>query len=200
MTAAADRKEQARLAVTVVAKILAEAGVDVSGIMDMDAEELTEFLADHGVDLDVAALTDSVVAQLEPDRRAIEGGLTDAAKREQVQAKVTKLLGETARNVARQTVRQAQLSAFKAAETREWDRQFYVWVSVGDAKICDSCHTLHGQVFAMDQWEDIGLPGAGQTLCGERCRCTLVPTKGTDREVTKYRDEVARGNLPKPRG
>lgn len=199
MSAQADRREQARLAVTVVAKILAEAGVDVSGIMDMDTEELTAFLADHGVDVDVERLVDNVIAQLESDRAAIEGGLTDAAKREQVQAKVTKLLGETARNVARQTMRQAQLSAFKAADTRDWDRQFYVWVSVGDKRICDSCHTLHGQVFAMDQWEDIGLPGAGQTLCGERCRCTLVPTKGTDREVTKYRDEVARGSLPSRR-
>lgn len=193
----ADRKAQAKLAITIVAKILAEAGVDVSGILDMDIEELKAFLQDHGVNIDIDALTASVAAQLEPDRKAIEGGLTDPAKREQVQAKVDKLLVETARNVARKTMRDAETTAWRMADGREWDQQFYVWISVGDDRVCDSCHTLHGQVFAWDQWEDIGMPGEGTTICGERCRCLLRPTKADSREVTKYRDETARKALPK---
>lgn len=190
----ASRAEIARAAVAAARALFADVDLAQAELADMSTDELAAYLADHGVELDVATLEAAVAAALANDAKAIEGGLTDPAKRAQVEEKVAKLVQSSAKRVARDTVRKAQMAAWDQADEREWDRKFYMWVSVGSG-VCDSCHSLHGQVFALDQWESIGVPGSGATLCGDRCRCTLVPVQGTDREITRYRNEVAREGL-----
>lgn len=190
----ASRAEIARAAVAAARALFSDVDLAQSELEDMSTDELAAYLEDHGVELDLGALESEIAAALAPDARAIEGGLTDPAKRAQVEEKVAKLIVSQAKRVTRDTVRKAQAAAWDEADGREWDRKFYMWVSVGSG-VCDSCHSLHGQVFALDQWEAIGVPGSGATLCGDRCRCTLVPVEGTEREITRYRNEVARGDL-----
>lgn len=188
------RQEIARAAVAAARALFTDVDLAQAELADMSTEELAAYLADHGVELDVAALERETAAALANDAKAIEGGLTDPAKRQQVEERVAKLVVSNAKRVARDTVRKAQMAAWDEADGREWDRKFYMWVSVGSG-VCDSCHSLHGQVFALDQWESIGVPGSGATLCGDRCRCTLVPVEATEREITRYRNEAARAGL-----
>ncbi len=51
----------------------------------------------------------------------------------------------------------------------------WTWVSNNDANRCEDCAKLDGEVATWDEWEAMGLPGMGATVCGWRCRCTLEP-------------------------
>lgn len=48
------------------------------------------------------------------------------------------------------------------------------WVSVGSPKICVDCQERIGEVATLDQWEVIGLPATGFSICKEFCYCQLV--------------------------
>lgn len=187
-------RQVARDALVEAAAVFAAVELEQGQLADMDTSELLAYLEDHGVTVDVGAMEAAAAAALTPDARAIESGLTDPAKREAVTVKVQAQIVAQAKRAARETVRNAEKAAWDLADDREWDQKFYMWVSVGSG-VCDSCHSLHGQVFALDQWESIGIPGSGATICGERCRCTLVPVDATDREITRYRNEAARAGL-----
>ena len=51
----------------------------------------------------------------------------------------------------------------------------WTWITVSDDRRCDDCAERHGESRTWEEWEAIGLPGAGSTVCGDRCRCELVP-------------------------
>lgn len=51
----------------------------------------------------------------------------------------------------------------------------WTWVTVRDENRCDDCAERDGQVKTWEEWEALGLPGLGATICGWRCRCTLEP-------------------------
>lgn len=51
-----------------------------------------------------------------------------------------------------------------------------IWVDVGDSKVCPDCRIrakLEGKTLL--EWHRLGLPGAGCTICRDRCRCLLLP-------------------------
>lgn len=51
----------------------------------------------------------------------------------------------------------------------------YEWMAVVDSNTCDDCYQrsqMEARSYA--EWEKIGLPGAGATQCGQRCRCDIV--------------------------
>jgi hypothetical protein len=50
------------------------------------------------------------------------------------------------------------------------------WVSIGDDKVCRDCEDREGQVRSLAEWNDVGTPSSGFSICGERCRCRLVPS------------------------
>jgi len=56
----------------------------------------------------------------------------------------------------------------------------WTWISVADENRCEDCADLHGQTKTWAEWEAAGLPGAGATRCGWRCRCELVPEAADD--------------------
>lgn len=51
----------------------------------------------------------------------------------------------------------------------------FVWVTVGDERVCDSCEPRHGKSKSMKVWQRIGLPGSPNLVCGSECRCSLQP-------------------------
>ena len=52
----------------------------------------------------------------------------------------------------------------------------YEW-KLGDAEHCPTCRYLAGMVQPMSAWYESGLlPGSSQLICGEHCKCSLVPT------------------------
>ena len=48
------------------------------------------------------------------------------------------------------------------------------WVSVGSPKICIDCADRIDEVATFEQWQAIGLPATGFSVCKEFCYCQLV--------------------------
>lgn len=65
----------------------------------------------------------------------------------------------------------------------EIDRK-YRWTAVL-VKTCsvpgtlEGCIQRHGLVKTWDEWEDVGLPRTGATVCRENCHCALIPAEFT---------------------
>ena len=76
-------------------------------------------------------------------------------------AQIDKALGQTAMDTSNEAVRDV-------ADQFEW-----TWEPQADH--CATCEEYNGQVKSYDEWEALGLPGAGLTDCGVYCKCTLMP-------------------------
>ena len=48
------------------------------------------------------------------------------------------------------------------------------WVSVGSPRICVDCQDRIGEVRTWNEWEALGLPASGFSVCKEFCYCQLV--------------------------
>lgn len=52
------------------------------------------------------------------------------------------------------------------------------WVTVGDTKVCPDCVDRNTwPAVTLEEWEGLGLPGLGFTVCGGHCRCILMPVE-----------------------
>lgn len=97
-----------------------------------------------------------------------EGGQIFGDFRKQAKATVKGGLENAGRNEIRQSFLDVKL----------WD-----WLGIVDGKICDDClsrHNMSAQTW--EQWEAIGLPGSGATMCGQNCRCILIPSDSVEKE------------------
>jgi len=59
----------------------------------------------------------------------------------------------------------------------ELNQYTWEWVNMGDDKVCPDCERLATLPPAsMEEWvQDRTEPGRGDTVCGDRCRCAMVP-------------------------
>lgn len=65
---------------------------------------------------------------------------------------------------------------FSDKEVAEFNRLEFVWVTMKDKRVCPSCLDRGGyESKKFGEWESIGLPKSGTTICGVKCRCVLVP-------------------------
>ncbi|RLC34040.1 hypothetical protein DRH14_03810 [Candidatus Shapirobacteria bacterium] len=55
----------------------------------------------------------------------------------------------------------------------------YRWSAVL-VNTCSDCLERHGTVAEWDEWEVIGLPRSGSTVCRENCKCVLLPEESTE--------------------
>lgn len=72
----------------------------------------------------------------------------------------------------------AELLALGADEIDEdLDRYLWDWINMGDDRVCDDCERLASLPPAtMTEWTTQRTePGRGDTVCGDRCRCAMVP-------------------------
>lgn len=51
----------------------------------------------------------------------------------------------------------------------------YKWITVGDDVVCTDCEEREGEVRSLGEWQDVGIPASGFSVCGARCRCKIVP-------------------------
>ena len=49
------------------------------------------------------------------------------------------------------------------------------WVSVGSPNVCPDCEERIDQVSAWNDWESVGVPASGFSVCKENCYCQLIP-------------------------
>lgn len=193
------RAQIARDALAMAREIADSLDVDPADLEKMSLEELLAMLADAGVEVDVRALEDAARATLANEVRALDRGIPlDPNAQEQIGAKVASATATVAKQATRDTVRGIRDTAKHDADERPWDEQMYIWISMGEGT-CPTCYSRHGDVFAWDQWQDIGMPGGDGTLCGKHCRCELQPVNA-DRTATERRFEEYRTNLQVPPG
>lgn len=50
---------------------------------------------------------------------------------------------------------------------------------------CPDCIIRHGEVNVLADWESVGMPGTGWSVCGGNCRCQLVPAELVGDDVNK---------------
>tara|TARA_R110000744_G_scaffold137110_2_gene247520 strand:+ start:2553 stop:3128 length:576 start_codon:yes stop_codon:yes gene_type:complete len=66
----------------------------------------------------------------------------------------------------------------------------YSWIT-GGGNTCPDCLPRHGEIRTFEQWQSVGIPRSGFSVCGHNCGCTLVPStyQGEDLEKALYRTE-----------
>ena len=69
----------------------------------------------------------------------------------------------------------AQAARFGQYEEFDMDQDF-TWITVAGHRICSDCEERAGETLPFSDWELIGLPGSGWSLCGSFCYCVLDPT------------------------
>ena len=74
----------------------------------------------------------------------------------------------------------------------------FTWVTVAGHKICEQCSGRTGQRLTLDEWEQIGMPGTGWSVCKGHCYCVLDPSGKIDPliELEKRRADVKKAALP----
>jgi len=80
----------------------------------------------------------------------------------------------------RNTIKRGIVSAIMQASRVGADRVYgssmmFRWVSVGTPKICPDCEDRIGEVRSWEEWESLGFPASGFSVCKEFCYCQLVP-------------------------
>ncbi len=68
-----------------------------------------------------------------------------------------------------------QSSRFGQYEDTTLNQEF-VWITVGGHRICQDCSGRAGDILPFSEWESIGLPGSGWSVCQGYCYCVLDPT------------------------
>ena len=80
------------------------------------------------------------------------------------------------RNTIKRGIVSATMQASRIGADRVYgDSMMFRWVSVGTPKICVDCTKRIGQVKSWAEWEALGFPASGFSVCKEFCYCQLVP-------------------------
>ena len=80
------------------------------------------------------------------------------------------------RNTIKRGIVSATMHASRVGQDRIYgDSVAMQWVSVGTPKICVDCEARIGEVRTWADWESLGLPASGFSVCKEFCYCQLIP-------------------------
>lgn len=121
--------------------------------------------------------------QPEAIRVALVAGLRDEALSRPVVSLLAGLAQAAASGV-QQTANSAMISAMAATDgLPNEDDEEWVWVTVEDNRVCTDCQPRHNQIKSLTEWRALGLPKAGSTVCGDRCRCMIMPAEFADEEL-----------------
>ena len=86
-----------------------------------------------------------------------------------------RIFGELRNTIKRGIVSSIMQASRVGADRVYGDSVMMRWVSVGTPKICVDCTPRIGQIRSWDEWESLGLPASGFSVCKEFCYCQLVP-------------------------
>lgn len=53
----------------------------------------------------------------------------------------------------------------------------YIWVTPNGLSACPDCRNRQSVILTMAEWEAIGRPGSGRTVCEANCYCMLLPAE-----------------------
>ena len=86
-----------------------------------------------------------------------------------------RIFGELRNTIKRGIISSIMQASRVGADRVYGDSVMMRWVSVGTPKICVDCTPRIGQIRSWDEWESLGLPASGFSVCKEFCYCQLVP-------------------------
>ena len=86
-----------------------------------------------------------------------------------------RIFGEFRNTVKRGVVSSVMQASRVGADRVYGDSMMFRWVSVGTPKICGDCTARIGEVRSWAEWESLGFPASGFSVCKEFCYCQLVP-------------------------
>ena len=86
-----------------------------------------------------------------------------------------RIFGEFRNTVKRGVVSSVMQASRVGADRVYGDSMMFRWVSVGTPKICGDCTARIGEVRSWEEWESLGFPASGFSVCKEFCYCQLVP-------------------------
>ncbi len=133
---------------------------------DKQVITLKKFIAQQ-----IRAGTDPTVLKQTLVRDLREGGQIFGSFRSQFKATVKMEVG----NVNRET---------HYAIERENGVQLYAWILDPEAQHCQDClYNAEREPMTMKEWEILGTPEAGITICGDRCRCRLLAAGVFNEEI-----------------
>ena len=78
-----------------------------------------------------------------------------------------------------------QSSRLGQYEQYDLDVGTFTWVTVSGHRICDDCNSrskMPPRTF--NEWSNIGLPGAGWSICKQYCYCVLDPTGDISQNIS----------------
>ena len=80
------------------------------------------------------------------------------------------------RNTIKRGIVSATMQASRVGQDRVYgDNVDMQWGSVGSPKICPDCEDRISQIRSWDEWESLGLPASGFSVCKEFCYCQIIP-------------------------
>ena len=80
------------------------------------------------------------------------------------------------RNTIKRGIVSAIMQASRIGQDRVYgDSVMMRWVSVGTPRICPDCEIRIGDIKSWAEWESLGLPASGFSVCKEFCYCQLIP-------------------------
>ena len=86
-----------------------------------------------------------------------------------------RIFGEYSRSIKRGIVL-GIMQGFRGGQDAIYgDSVKFRWVSVGSPNICDDCSSRIDEVLPWSEWESLGLPASGFSVCKENCYCQLIP-------------------------
>ena len=86
-----------------------------------------------------------------------------------------RIFGEYSRSIKRGNVL-GVMQRFRVGQDKIYgDSLKFRWVSVGSPNICPDCKSRIDLVKTWEEWEGLGLPASGFSVCKENCYCQLMP-------------------------
>ena len=78
----------------------------------------------------------------------------------------------------------SQKEVYQEAGVKEFQ-----WQTASDGIECDDCAARDQEKATLEEWENIGLPKSGFSVCGSNCRCVLVPMGTAGERIRRTRKE-----------
>tara|TARA_R100000231_G_C5322553_1_gene163871 strand:- start:629 stop:1150 length:522 start_codon:yes stop_codon:yes gene_type:complete len=80
------------------------------------------------------------------------------------------------RNAIKSAVVLGVMQGFRVGQDNIYgDSLNFKWVSVGSPRICPDCEERVGSIRTWNEWEQLGVPASGFSVCKEYCYCQLIP-------------------------
>ncbi|QDP48449.1 MAG: hypothetical protein Unbinned6747contig1000_7 [Prokaryotic dsDNA virus sp.] len=94
------------------------------------------------------------------------------------------IFGTYRNNIKNATGNAVQLMSEAAIREQYGDKgiRTFKWITAG-GNVCADCEPRHGDIATWEEWNTIGMPRSGFSVCKHNCQCQLVPSTYNNKEI-----------------